>query len=194
MLASVRSGDEREGRTCMGEQKKRRFLKPVIFIIIAVIVVAVFLVVTGQFGVPADKIELDARKHQNINEEWLTVDSVGENLAAMLFYDPMLDEYSVAIYENPKDRPFGYYSVYGGCVNVENEGVVEYTLEGCDERAYISMNHQMASNVEISDSQGTRNTVLDSSKPFALVVKKDAAATFYDADGNEIRTIPQTIS
>ena len=66
-------------------------------------------------------------------------------------------------------------------------GICEYTVEGYNERAFISMNQQQVTQLEIDDGNTIQVLDIDSNKPFAIVLPINAGTiTFYDVNGNTV--------
>ena len=62
-----------------------------------------------------------------------------------------------------------------------------YTVEGYNERAFISMNQQQVTQLEIDDGNTIQVLDIDSNKPFAIVLPISAGTiTFYDVNGNTV--------
>ncbi len=77
--------------------------------------------------------------------------------------------------------PWGW-KTFGG-----SRGIAEYTVEGYNERAFISMNQQQVTQLEIDDGNTIQVLDIDSNKPFAIVLPINAGTiTFYDVNGNTV--------
>ena len=64
---------------------------------------------------------------------------------------------------------------------------MECTVDGYNERAFISLNNQKVNHLEIDDGDLIKTIDIDSSKPFAIVLPVNAGSlTFYDVDGTVI--------
>lgn len=176
------------------EAKKRKTGKYIAFAVILIVAAAAFLYFTGQFGVSAADIESDARKNQKIDKNWTMISSSGECAAAMLFYDEILGEYKTSVYADPDNRPFGWFYIAGGCTNDENEGIVEYSIADCREKAYMSMNLQRVALLVIENGQEVKEIELDPERPFVRVLPEDTTAvTFYNEKHNPMKVLTREI-
>ena len=72
--------------------------------------------------------------------------------------------------------------------------ILEYTIEGCSERAFFSMNAQNTVRLEVDDGQNGQVIALEPGQPFAIVLPADAGSvTFYDADDNPVAVMKQSM-
>ena len=76
-----------------------------------------------------------------------------------------------------------------GCDIVAVEDFIsEFTVEGYNERAFISLNSQKVNRLEVDDGNEVQVINIDSDKPFAIVLPMNAGSiTFYDIDGNVVK-------
>ena len=64
---------------------------------------------------------------------------------------------------------------------------MEFTVEGYNERAFISMNQQQVQQLEIDDGNTIQVVDIDRNKPFAIVLPINAGnITFYDVNRNTV--------
>ncbi len=86
---------------------------------------------------------------------------------------------------------FGYFFRGGGKLfRGFKEECAEYTVEGYNERAFISMNQQQVTQLEIDDGNTIQVLDIDSNKPFAIVLPINAGTiTFYDVNGNTVECL-----
>lgn len=163
-------------------------------LIIMLFVLFSILYFNNNIGTRKSNIEKDARISQKIDDSWQVAKSISDTMAAMLFYDEDLNDYTFSIYVNKRGLSFGYFFRGGGSTNIENEGIAEYKIEGYHEKAYLSMNRQQIAKIEIDDGNTTEIIDIDMAKPFAIVLPIGIGSIkIYDKDGNVLRTIPQTL-
>ncbi len=82
---------------------------------------------------------------------------------------------------------FGYFFRAGGKLSEIQEGIAEFTAEGANERALISMNQQQVQQLQIDDGHAKQAIDIDSDQPFAIVLPINAGSiTFYDVNGNAV--------
>jgi hypothetical protein len=82
---------------------------------------------------------------------------------------------------------FGYFFRGGGTLSGIQRGIVEFTVEGYNERAFISMNQQQVQQLEIDDGNTIQVVDIDRNKPFAIVLPINAGnITFYDVNRNTV--------
>ncbi len=65
--------------------------------------------------------------------------------------------------------PLDTFFPWGGNLSGVQRGIAEYTVEGYNERAFISMNQQQVTQLEIDDGNTIQVLDIDSNKPFAIV-------------------------
>lgn len=166
--------------------KKAARIVPVILVVIFVAVA--FLYFDSDIGVPQSKIESDARSSQQI-ADWLVEKDSSDTMAALIFYPEDKSDHTFSIYVNRPGLSFGYFFRGGGDIAGTGNDVVEVTVEGYNERAFVSMNEQKVERLEIDDGNSVQVTEIDSSKPFALIVPGNAGSiAFYDTNGNVVET------
>ena len=75
----------------------------------------------------------------------------------------------------------------GGSLSGVDTGITEFTVEGCSERAFISMNQQQVARLEIDDGNSIQVIDIDSKKPFAIVLPINSGIiTFCDVNGRPV--------
>ena len=62
-------------------------------------------------------------------------------------YPQDLSDHSFSVYVNRPGLSFGYFFRGGGNLSGGQRGIAEYTVEGYNERAFISMNQQQVTPV-----------------------------------------------
>lgn len=162
-------------------------MKRILFIVSIVVVclaVSIFcLWISDDIGITKDYIQDHARERQNIHDDWCVSEQTSNNLSAMIFYNEDLSEHTFSLYINRDGFSFGYFFYQGGIDASIQNNVREFALEGLEEKAYISMNPQRASLIQISNGADVRTEEIDPNKPFAVVVKMDSSVVFLDAYG-----------
>ena len=102
-------------------------------------------------------------------------------------YEYISNTHSFSVYVNRPGLSFGYFFRGGGKLSGVQRGIAEYTVEGYNERAFISMNQQQVTQLEIDDGNTIQVLDIDSNKPFAIVLPINAGTiTFYDVNGNTV--------
>ena len=95
--------------------------------------------------------------------------------------------HSFSVYVNRPGLSFGYFFRGGGTLSGIQRGIVEFTVEGYNERAFISMNQQQVQQLEIDDGNTIQVVDIDRNKPFAIVLPINAGnITFYDVNRNTV--------
>lgn len=154
---------------------------------ILICLVLVCLTVTGVFylsdaiGVSESDIEKDIRKSQKIESDWTVCGDVSDTMAAFISYPEDKTDHTFSVYVNRPGFSFGYFFRAGGGIFEIEESILEYSLEGYSERAFISMNKQKAERLELDNG-----TVIDidSSKPFVFVFPdNEGSVSFFSAEG-----------
>ena len=160
---------------------KKIFLKIVIGVVLVCILFVCFLYTNNEIGVTSSKLEADIRSSQKIKDDWTVDGSVSSTMAAYISYPQDLSDHSFSVYVNRPGLSFGYFFRGGGTLSGIQRGIVEFTVEGYNERAFISMNQQQVTQLEIDDGNTIQVLDIDSNKPFAIVLPINAGnITFYD--------------
>lgn len=159
--------------------------------IVAIILIAVLvLYFNNDIGISKANIEKDARASQKITDDWQVAKETTETISAMIFYSDDLDDHTYSIYVNRPGLSFGYFFRGGGSVSETEQGVAEFYIEGYNESAFVSMNKQQVSRVEIDNGNSIKTIEIDSEKPFAFILPINAGSvTIYDISGNIIESI-----
>ena len=166
---------------------KKIFLKIVIGVVLACILFVCFLYTNNEIGVTSSKLEADICSSQKIKDDWTVDGSVSSTMAAYISYPQDLSDHSFSVYVNRPGLSFGYFFRGGGNLSGVQRGIAEYTVEGYNERAFISMNQQQVTQLEIDDGNTIQVLDIDSNKPFAIVLPINAGTiTFYDVNGNTV--------
>ena len=129
---------------------------------VAVIVIAFLILFSnGDIGTYKSNIEKDSRVSQKISDDWQVVKQTTKTMSAMIYYDDeMLSNHTYSIYVNRNGLSLGYFFRSGGIIAATMESIAEFYLDGYNERAYISMNKQQVSEVEIDNGETLKQSRL----------------------------------
>ncbi len=157
--------------------------------ITAFVVFFVFLFLTNEIGVSKSRLQQDIRMSQGIDEDWIVTGDVSDTMAAFLSCPPDRSDHVFSVYVNRPGFSFGYFFRSGGSLSEVESKIARFTLDGYNEAAFISLNRQKTSRVEIHNGNAVEVMELDSGKPFAIVLPRNAGTViFYDVDGNPVKT------
>jgi len=163
-------------------------------ILLMIVVFVGFLYFRNDIGVPKSKLESDARASQKIRDGWLVQKDVSDTMAALIFYPEDKTDHTFSIYVNRPGLSFGYFFRAGGDIAATEKHIAEFTVEGYNERAFISMNGQAVERLEIDDGNTLNVVEIDSGKPFAVILPLNAGnITFYDKDGNIVEAYKEAV-
>ena len=166
---------------------KNRFLKIVIGIVFVCILFVGYLYANNDIGVISTNLEADIRSSQKIKDDWTLDGSVSNTMAAYISYPQDMSDHTFSVYVNRPGLSFGYFFRGGGNLSEVQRGIVEFTVEGYNERAFISMNQQQGQQLEIDDGNAIQVIDIDSNKPFVIVLPINAGIiTFYDVNRNTV--------
>ena len=164
---------------------KKRFLKIVIGIVFVCVLFVGFLYANNDIGMTSTNLEADIRSSQKIKDDWTLEGSVSNTMAAYISYPQDMSDHTFSVYVNRPGLSFGYFFRGGGTLSGIQRGIVEFTVEGYNERAFISMNQQQVQQLEIDDGNTIQVVDIDRNKPFAIVLPINAGnITFYDVTIN----------
>ncbi len=142
---------------------------------------------TCEFGIPKSKLEDDIRKSQKISDEWLIEGDISDTMAAFISYSGDKSAYNHSLYVNRPGCSLGYFFRSGGAISGQDKYICGFTVEGYNERAFISMNSQKVERLVIDNGTSTQTIAFDSEKPFAIVLPMNVGEiTFYDVNGNVV--------
>ena len=162
---------------------KKRFLKIVIGIVLVCILFVGFLYANNNIGMTSTNLETDIRSSQKIKDDWTLDGSVSNTMAAYISYSQDMSDHTFSVYVNRPGLSFGYFFRGGGTLSGIQRGIVEFTVEGYNERAFISMNQQQVQQLEIDDGNTIQVVDIDRNKPFAIVLPINAGTiTFYEPE------------
>ena len=166
---------------------KKRFLKTVIGVVFVCILFVGFLYANNNIGMTSTNLETDIRSSQKIKDDWTLDGSVSNTMAAYISYPQDMNDHIFSVYVNRPGLSFGYFFRGGGTLSGIQRGIVEFTVEGYNERAFISMNQQQVQQLEIDDGNTIQVVDIDRNKPFAIVLPINAGnITFYDVNRNTV--------
>ena len=166
---------------------KNRFLKIVIGIVFVCILFVGYLYANNDIGMTSTNLEADIRSSQKIKDDWTLDGSVSNTMAAYIAYPQDMSDHTFSVYVKHQGLSFGYFFRGGGNLSEVQRGIVEFTVEGYNERAFISMNQQQVQQLEIDDGNAIQVIDIDSNKPFVIVLPINAGKiTFYDVNRNTV--------
>ena len=166
---------------------KKIVLKTVIGILLVCSLFVGFLYISSDIGIASGNLETDIRSSQKIKEDWAVDGSVSDTMAAYISYPQDMSDHTFSVYVNRPGLSFGYFFCGGGTLSGIQRGIVEFTVEGYNERAFISMNQQQVQQLEIDDGNTIQVVDIDRNKPFAIVLPINAGnITFYDVNRNTV--------
>lgn len=173
---------------------KKALPKILLGVVLACVLFIGFLYANNDIGVTSNSLEADIRSSQKIKDDWTVDGSVSDTMAAFISYPQDKTDHTFSVYVNRSGLSFGYFFRGGGDIVQVEEYIAEFTVEGYNERAFISMNTQNVERLEIDDGNGVRVIDIDSSKPFAIVLPVNAGnICFYDVNGNVVEYLNQPL-
>lgn len=153
-----------------------------------------FLYANSDIGIIANSLESDIRSSQKISNDWAVDGKVSDSIAAYISYPQDKSDHTFSVYVNRPGVSFGYFFRGGGSISQVEEYIAEFTIEGFNERAFISMNAQNINCLEIDDGIDVRKIEIDSNKPFAIVLPMNTGSIcFYDVNGNIVEYLNQKL-
>lgn len=164
---------------------KKHHGKILLALVLVCAVCAVILYGSNCFGVPESRLEFDIRASQKVQDDWTMEGMVSGSMAAFISYPQDLSDHTYSVYVNRPGLSFGYFFRGGGDIVAVEEYISEFTVEGYNERAFISMNNQKVDRLEVDDGNAVQVIDIDSEKPFAIVLPMNAGSiSFFDVEGN----------
>lgn len=153
----------------------------------AIVLFALFLYGDHRIGLSASEIEGDIRFSQKIQDDWAVNGVTSSAMAAYISYPEDMSDHTFSIYVNRPGFSFGYFFRGGGDISEVEKFIAEFTVEGYNERAFISMNEQKVDKIQIYDGDVQQEIDIDEDKPFAMVFPINAGTlTFVDINGNAV--------
>lgn len=148
----------------------------------------------GDIGVSRSRVERDARSGHHIAEDWHVAADSTDRLYAMVFYPENRSDHTFSIYIDRDGLSFGYFFRGGGSIAGPDDGVVEYIVGDCPDRAFISMNRARVCRIEVDDGVAPYTIGVDSAAPFAVILPVNCGiVTLYDVEGATVEPIPHHI-
>ena len=153
--------------------------------LLAILLYFGFLYINNDIGIQGSKIESDILSSQKIDDDWHITGEVSNSMAAYISYPEDLSDHTFSVYVNRPGLSFGYFFRCGGGLGSVETSITEFTLDGYNERAFMSMNQQKVNQLVLDDGNSPQVIEIDSSKPFAIVLPVNSGAlTFYTEDGS----------
>ena len=167
---------------------KKPFPKMVLRILLVCVLLLGFLYMDDDIGTSAANLESDIRNLQKIPEDWIVEGDVSDTMAAYISYPQDRSDHTFSVYVNRPGLSFGYFFRGGGSLSGVERGIAEFTVDGYNERAFISMNQPKVARLEIDDGNTVQIIDLNSDQPFAIVLPANAGVIhFYDGNGNPVK-------
>ena len=167
---------------------KKPFSKMVLRILLVCVLLFGFLYMDDDIGTSAANLESDIRNLQKIPEDWIVEGDVSDTMAAYISYPQDRSDHTFSVYVNRPGLSFGYFFRGGGSLSGVERGIAEFTVDGYNERAFISMNQPKEARLEIDDGNTVQIIDLNSDQPFAIVLPANAGVIhFYDGNGNPVK-------
>lgn len=162
--------------------------------ILVILISVCFLYLNNDIGISRSNIEKDARYSHKIKDTWDVAKDTTESMSAMIFYSEDFSDHTFSIYVNRPGLSFGYFFRGGGSVIETERYIAEIYIEGYNERAFVSMNRQQVSKVEIDDGNEVQTIEIDSEKPFVFILPNNVGSlTIYDINGNIVESVQHKI-
>lgn len=139
---------------------------------LAIACVVLVLVLTIDIGMTKNRIEKDADKDRDVFTTYVEKE-ISKDIAAFLFYDKERKIHDTRIYVNYPGLSFGYFFKYGGNSPEVENGVGLFEMDKIPAVAYVSMNKPEVSHMIVGSGDAEELIVIDSDKPFAVVVEKE---------------------
>lgn len=149
-------------------------------IILAAVTVGVSLWSLSSIGISEKSIEINARKEQNIPNDWLVKKDINHGIEALLFFNKELTEYKYSIYQKHKGFLFGYFFVSSGTVSsIDGNQLLDdkiYAIEIENSgRVLIGFNKQRIKQIGLSNKSGEETININSNEPFTIIVPNNNA-------------------
>ena len=150
----------------------------------------VILYFNNDIGINKTNIEREALISQKIPTDWEVCKDETGSLVSMLFYDNKIENHIFSIYVNRKGLSFGYFFREGGSLGEMIDNVVEFNIEGFNEKIYMSTNKNEVCKIELNDGNTIKVIDIDSTKPFTVILPTNLGmVTIYDVNGNIVESV-----
>lgn len=167
----------------------KKTVKIISMALLVILAFGIFLYLNNDIGIPKSMIENDVRSLQKVTDDWKMEESVSDTMAALIFYPDDKSDHIFSVYVNRPGLSFGYFFRGGGDIIETEKYIAEFTVEGNNERAFISMNEQKVERLEIDDGNSIQVMEIDANKPFAIILPVNAGSiVFYDINGDIVET------
>ena len=93
-------------------------------------------------------------------------------------------DHTFSVYVNRPGLSFGYFFRGGGSLSGVERGIAEFTVDGYNERAFISMNQPKAARLEIDDAIRFKSSILTAISRLRSSYPQCWRYPFYDGNGN----------
>ena len=174
--------------------KNKSILKILITLLCLVVIVVIGLFATHNIGIPESRIEQDIRKNSHIDTSWKITGEASDTFAAYISYPENQSDYSFSVYVNRPGISFGYFFRGGGSISGVDRKIVKFVVEDYAECAYLSMNREGVTLLEIDDGNTVKQIQLNPKEPFAVVLPINAGTiTFSDENGNVIEYLEEKL-
>ncbi|GKX29467.1 hypothetical protein SH1V18_19470 [Vallitalea longa] len=163
-------------------------------LVIVVIIGFCAMYINGDIGINKSNIEKDARISQKVPDDWQVAKDTTDTMSAMIFYSESLSNHIFSLYVNRTGFSFGYFFRGGGSLVGVMEGIQEIYIKGYNERAFISMNKQQVSKIEIDNGNSIETIKIENKKPFVIILPVNiGSVTIYDINNNVVESQPQQL-
>ncbi len=159
-------------------------------------IILIFVIFTGylflgnNIGISKNNIVSDIRNSQKIEDDWTTYGETTDEIAAYVSYPKDKSEHTYSIYVNRKGLSFGYFFRAGGSNSAIDNSIAEFTIDGYDNKAYISLNNHNVVQLRIDNGNNVKTQEIKINEPFVFILPKNAGEiSFYDKDGNVVEYV-----
>lgn len=152
--------------------------------ILVIILLGILIIMNlGIIGISKNMLEQDARKNQDISNDWQMVQDNNGDMSVMLFYNEAHNDCRYSVYMTHDGISYGYFFIDGGVDGfmLDSSRSVIYEDKGI---ALLSMNKDEVCRIEVES--GTVKVIqVDPSQPFAIVLPLNCGEiTLYDVQDN----------
>lgn len=159
----------------------------IIFSLLAIILIGFLFKANGIIGLIESQIEADARDSQKIDETWLSIGEINDEMGAFLLYDDALEEHTFSIYLNRPGFSYGYFFSHGGASTTIQSGIKSYSY-GAYGMVLMSMNTKQVSQIKLENEESLEIVKLDPLKPFVLLVPESIEkVSLFDTEGKDVQ-------
>ena len=174
--------------------KNKSIFKILVALLCLAVIVIIGLFATHNIGIAESRIEQDIRKNSHIDTSWKITGEASDTFAAYIFYPEDQSDYSFSVYVNRPGISFGYFFRGGGSISGVDRKIVKFVVENYAECAYLSMNREGVTLLEIDDGNTVKRIQLNPKEPFAVVLPINAGTiTFSDENGNVIEYLEEKL-